>query len=153
MINRLYRDIAPPVIVLLVLLSGCSMFGGDSTDPLDNVREQVQAIVIDPGRVEMMLESVDRIDLLLIESADLLAEAAQRERTLFVDYDSTPQDYEALFSKTRHQRQRLQESILDAHLDFKVQTTADEWQVIRPVLADAVSARVESLLLTALDKR
>jgi len=153
MINLTYRDIAPPTIVFLVLLSGCSMFGGDPTDPMDKLREQVQAVVTDPGRAEMMLASVERVDLLLIESADLLAEAAQRERVLFVDFDSTPQDYEALFSETRRERRRLQQAILDAHLDIKAQATPDEWRVIRPAQADAVSAKIESLLLVALDQR
>lgn len=153
MINLPYRDIAPPAIVFLVLLSGCSLFGGDPTDPMDNLREQVQAIVTDPGRAEMMLASVDRIDQLLIESANVLGEAAQQERALFVDYDSTLQDYEALFAETRRERQRLQQAILDVHLEFKAQATPDEWQLIRPAQADAVSAKVESLFLAALDQR
>ena len=151
--NVLYRDIVPPTIVFLVLLSGCSMFGGDPTDPMDELREQVQSVVTDPDRAVMMLDSVERIDLLLIESVDLLAEAAQRERVLFVDFDSMRQDYEALFSETRRERRRLQQAILDAHLDIKAQSTPDEWQVIRPVQADAVSAKIESLLLVALDQR
>ena len=40
---------------------------------MENLREQVQAIVTDPERAETMLASVDRMDKLLIESADLLA--------------------------------------------------------------------------------
>ena len=151
--NVLYRDIVPPTIVFLVLLSGCSMFGGDPTDPMDELREQVQSVVTDPDRAVMMLDSVERIDLLLIESVDLLAEAAQRERVLFVDFDSMRQDYEALFSETRRERRRLQQAILDAHLDIKAQATPDEWQVIRPAQADAVSAKIESLLLVALEQR
>ena len=153
MINLTYRDIALPIIVFLVLLSGCSMFGGDSTDPMDRLREQIQAAVTDQDRAEMMLASVEGIDLLLIESADLLVEAAQRERVLFVDFDSTPQDYEAFLSDTRRERRRLQQAILVAHLDIKAQATPDEWQVIRPAQADAVSAKIESLLLVALDQR
>ena len=153
MINLTYRDFAPTTIVFLVLLSGCSMFGGDSTDPMDRLREQIQAAVTDQDRAEMMLASVEGIDLLLIESADLLVEAAQRERVLFVDFDSTPQDYEAFLSDTRRERRRLQQAILVAHLDIKAQATPDEWQVIRPAQADAVSAKIESLLLVALDQR
>jgi hypothetical protein len=140
-------------VALLVLLSGCSMFGGDSSDPMDNLREQVQAVVTDPERAETILLSIDRMDQLLIESAELLAKAAQAERALFVDYDSTPRDFETLFSETRGDRQRLQESILDVHLDIKAQATPDEWQMIRPVQADAVSAKIGSLMLAALDQR
>ena len=150
LINRISVCLA---VGLFVLLSGCSMFGGDSTDPMDNLREQVQAIVPDPERAETILLSIDRMDQLLIESAELLAKAAQAERALFVDYDSTPQDFEALFSETRGDRRRLQESILDVHLGIKAQATPDEWQMIRPVQANAVSAKVGSLVLAALDQR
>jgi hypothetical protein len=63
------------------------------------------------------------------------------------------QDYEALFAETRRARQRLQQAILDVHLEFKAQATPDEWQLIWPAQANAVSAKVESLLLAALDQR
>jgi hypothetical protein len=138
-------------VALLVLLSGCSMFGSDSSDPMDSLREQVQAVVTDPERAETILLSIDRMDQLLIESAKLLAKAAQAERALFVDYDSTSQGFEALFSETRGDRQRFQESILEVHLGIKAQATPDEWEIIRPVQAVAVSAKVESLVLAALD--
>ena len=138
---------------LFVLLSGCSMFGGDSTDPMDNLREQVQAIVPDPERAETILLSIDRMDQLLIESAALLAKTARAERALFVNYDSTPMDYRTLFSETRRDRQRLQEAILDVHLAIKARTTPGEWQMIRPVQANAVSAKVGSLVLAAMNQR
>ena len=144
---------APLAVALLVLLSGCSMFGGDSPDPMENLRDQVQTVVTDPKRAETILALVDRMDQLLIESANLLAKTSQAERTLFIDYDSTAQEFEALFSETRRDRQRLQESILDVHLGIKAQATPDEWQVLRPVQASAVSAKVESLVLAALGQR
>ena len=62
-------------------------------------------------------------------------------------------DYKTLFSETRRDRQRLQEAILDMHLAIKAQTTPGEWQMIRPVQANAVSEKVESLLLAALNQR
>ena len=147
------RNSAYFAMVLLVLLSGCSMFGGDSTDPIENLREQVRAVVTDPTRAQDMLATVDRIDQLLVESADILADAAQQERRLFADYDSTPRDYEKLFMEASRERQRLQQTILAAHLEFKSIATPGEWQAIRPVQVNAVSARVESLLLAAIDKR
>ena len=147
------RNSAYFAMVLLVLLSGCSMFGGDSTDPIENLREQVRAVVTDPTRAQDMLATVDRIDRLLIESADILADAARQERWLFADYDSTPRDYEKLFMEASRERQRLQQTILAAHLEFKSIATLGEWQAIRPVQVNAVSARVESLLLAAIDKR
>ena len=148
-----FRNTASLAVALIFLLSGCSMFGGNSSDPMENLREQVQAVVTDPERAKTILELVDRMDQLLIESADLMAKTSQAERTLFIDYDSTAQEFEALFSETRRDRQRLQESILDVHLGIKAQATPDEWQVLRPVQASAVSAKVESLVLAALGQR
>jgi hypothetical protein len=148
-----FSGIAFTVTSLFLLFAGCSTIGGDPIDPMENLREQVQAIVTDPERAETMLASVDRMDKLLIESADLLAKTVQAERVLFIDYDSTPQDFETLFSETRRDRQRLQEAILDVHLAIKAQATPGEWQVIRPAQADAVSARVELLVMAALDQR
>jgi allophanate hydrolase subunit 1 len=130
------------------------LFGGDSPDdPMDELRKQVQAVVTDPERAETILASVHRMDQLLTESAALLVKAAQEERALFVKYDSTPMDYRTLFSETRRDRQRLQEAILDMHLAIKAQATPGEWQMIRPVQANAVSAKVESLVLAALNQR
>ena len=119
---------------------------------MDELRKQVQAVVTDPARAETILASVHRIDQLLTESAALLVKAAQEERALFVNYDSTPMDYRTLFSETRRDRQRLQEAILDVHLAIKAQATPGESQMIRPVQANAVSEKVESLLLAALNQ-
>ena len=88
-------------------LSACSMFGGDVTDPLKDLREQVLSTVHDQERADAMLVSLGRLDQLLIESAELMAEAAGQERILFADYDSTPQDFEALFTDVSRRRQDL----------------------------------------------
>ena len=107
-------------------LSACSMFGGDVSDPLEDLREQVLSTVHDQERADAMLVSLGRLDQLLIESAELMAEAAGQERILFADYDSTPQDFEALFTDVSRRRQDLQEAMLDVHLEFKAQATAEE---------------------------
>jgi hypothetical protein len=148
-----FRNTASLAVALIVLLSGCSMFGGVSPDPMENLREQVQAVVTDPERAKTILELVDRMDQLLIESADLVAKTSQAERALFIDYDSTPQEFESLFSETRRDRQRFQKAILDVHLAIKAQATSDEWQVVRPAQASAVSAKVHFLVMAALDQR
>ncbi len=134
-------------------LSACSMFGGDVTDPLEDLREQVLSTVHDQERADAMLVSLGRLDQLLIESAELMAEAAGQERILFADYDSTPQDFEALFTETSRKRQDLQEAMLDVHLEFKAQATAEEWATILPLHANAVSMRVQSLVVAATNER
>ncbi len=140
-------------IALAVLsLSACSMFGGGS-DPLEDLREQVLSTVHDQERADAMLAALDQLDQLLIESADLLAEAVRQERALFADYDSTPGDFEALFTETSRERQNLQDAILDAHLEFKTEATAEEWQTILPVHANAIAMRIDSLVTAAMNER
>jgi hypothetical protein len=65
----------------ILSLSACSLFGG--SDPLADLREQVRSTVHDQERADAMLASVDQLDQLLLESAELLVEVAQRERLLF----------------------------------------------------------------------
>lgn len=132
-------------------LSACSLFGGD--DPFIELREQVRSTVHDQQRAEAMLASVDELDQLLLESAKLLADVARRERVLFVDYDSTQRDFDVLFSEVARERRLLQEKMLDSHLEFKSRTTAEEWEVILPVHANAVASRIQSLVLAAMNDR
>jgi hypothetical protein len=87
---------------------------------------------------------------LIVEIADVLIDAARQERALFRDYDSTQQDFESLFEETYRERVNLQQAILALHLDFKSQASADEWRVLLPAQAKAVSERIESLVLTAI---
>ena len=141
------------VVVAVLSLSACSMFGSDDSDPLIDLREHVQSTVHDSDRADAMLVSLDQLDQLLIESAKLLVEVAQQESVLFADYDSTPQDFQAIFSETSRKRQELQKAMLDVHLVFKARATPEEWASILPVHASAVSMRIESLVIAATTER
>lgn len=145
---------APRLVIVLTVLSmsGCSFFGSGG-DPLEVLRAEVESKVLDEERAEAMLALLDQMDALLIESAELLAEAARQERAHFVNYDSTPQDFEALFSDTSRKRRDLQEAMLDAHLEFKGKATEKEWASLLPVHVSAVSARINSLVKAAIDER
>ena len=150
MANSVICRLALLVCVLsILLLTGCGLFG-DRDDPIDILREEVRLTVTDAERAEKMLATVDRIEQLLDESAESLSEAVRQERKLFRDYDSTPQDYEAFFARATSERQRIQEALLDAHIEFKANATAEEWQVLLPVHANAISMRVEALVTAAL---
>ncbi len=141
------------IVAGALLLSACSMFGGDVSDPLDDLREQVRSTVRDSERADAMLASLDQLDQLLIESAKLVVDAARQERVLFANYDSTPQDLQAFFSEASRERQGLQKAMLDIHLEFKARATPDEWTSILPVHASAISARIESLVIAAKAER
>ncbi len=141
------------VIALAVLsISGCALFGSGG-EPLEVLRNEVLLKVHDVDRAEAMLADIDNLDSLLMQSAELLAEAARKERALFFDYDSTPEDFEALFSDTAHKRQDLQEAMLDVHLAFKSKSTAEEWESLLPIHASAVAARINSLVKVAIEDR
>ncbi len=148
------RNIAAAFFGLcIVLLNGCSLFGGEPDDPMDYLREQVRTTVLDENRAESMITTVDQIDDMIVEIADLLVDAAQQERALFRDYDSTQQDFESLFADTYRQRKDLQKAILALHLEFKSQASADEWRVLLPAQAKAISERTESLVLASIAER
>lgn len=140
------------IVFAIASMSGCAFFGSGG-DPLEVLRNEVSAKVHDEERAEAMLADIDKLDGLLAQSAELMADAAQQERALFVNYDSTPGDFEALFSKTSRKRQEIQEAMLDVHLEFKAKATADEWESILPVHTSAVAARINSLVNDAIDER
>ena len=69
-----------------------------------------------------MLDSVDNIDRLLIESATFMRDAALRERNLFLDYDSTRADYEALLDDLeKNFSARTKAMLLDDRSDLNVE--------------------------------
>lgn len=138
--------------IAALALSACSLFERGA-NPIEYLREQVQATVADAERSEAMLACVDRLDALMIESATLLAESARAERRLFRDYDSTPEDFARLGADTSLERRRLQQAILDAHLEFKRQTTEDEWATLAVAETRAVTARARMLIADSVAQR
>jgi len=145
--------IAATLGLSVVALHGCSLFGSEPNDPMGHLREQVRMTISDKNRADAMITTVDQMDVLIVEIADVLIDAARQERALFRDYDSTQQDFESLFEEAYRERKNLQQAILALHLDFKSQASADEWRVLLPIQAKAVSERTESLVLTAIAER
>jgi len=123
----------------------CSTFKGDPGNPMDGLREQVAASVLDEERAQSILSSVDRIDELLAESTNILVQAQNNERVLFLNYDSTREEYQALMASERGERREVQEQILALHLSIKSQATAEEWGELRPVMVDVVASRIEAM--------
>jgi hypothetical protein len=146
---RVMKKVKLLFFLLLPGLASCSMFGGESADPLDELRTQIIETVLDAERADLMLASVDRLDKLLIESADILTDSAQKERELFRDYDSTPEDFRAVIAAASGERRRVQQALLDVHLSMKSNATAAEWDAISPVQVSVVASRVESLVNAA----
>lgn len=148
---RLVRITVGAVGFLSLFLAGCQLFGGDSTDPMEELRDQVRTTVSDSIRSSAMLASVDSIDHLLIESATFMREAAVQERDLFLDYDSTREDYADFFSAAQIERLSLQKQLLAAHLEFKSHATPGEWEILSRTQAHAVSTKIGDLLGHALE--
>lgn len=145
------RIVLGVIALLVLLLAGCELIGGGSADPIEELRDQVRSSVSDEDRSRAMLKSIDEIDRLLFESAAVMSDAASRERILFLDYDSTRDDYANLFSETRQKRKKLQQKLLAAHLDFKSHTTPEEWEMLSSAQANAVTTRLAALLGRSLE--
>ena len=153
MIRQKTHKVTTLGIALAVLtMFGCSLFGSGDW-PLEVLRNEVLSTVNDEKRAEAMLADIDVLDQLLLESAELIAEAARQERELFIDYDSTPQVFETIFSDTARRRQDLQEAMLDAHLAFKAKAKAEEWEILLPIHASAISARINLMVNAAINER
>ena len=136
-------------VIVASLVSACSLFGSPA-NPLDPLRDAITTQVSDPVRSQAMLESLERSDQLMLRSAKVLADGAEAHRALFADYESTPNDFEALFESVSNERRELQRQLLDEHIRFKNIPTADEWAVLADIHSRAVNARAEALARSAL---
>ena len=138
--------------VLGLALSSCQLFGGASDDPMQELREQVRTTVTDPEREGRMLESIDQMDYKLEELATQFANLIKQKRALLKNYDSTRDDLETLLIDGSYDRQRLQRSLLEIHIQFKSFLTEEEWDLILPVQTRAVVSKSEQLVAAALDR-
>ena len=146
------RSASAITLVLLtaaLLLSACSLLDR-SGNPLDSLREAIVETVADEARAEAMLASLERSDQLMLQSAKALADGAEAQLALFADYDSTPEDFQALFDTTSGARRELQQELLQEHINFKTMATAEEWVSLAGVHSRAVNARAEALTRSAL---
>lgn len=138
--------------VLGLALSSCQLFGGASDDPMQELREQVRTTVTDAEREGRMLESIDQMDYKLEELATQFANLIKQKRALLKNYDSTRDDLETLLIDGSYDRQRLQRSLLEIHIQFKSFLTEEEWDLILPVQTRAVVSKSEQLVAAALDR-
>jgi hypothetical protein len=135
---------------IILLLAACTLQGscalfGKHGNPLDELRQAISVTVADPARASAMLESLERSDQLMLRSAKLLADGAAAQIELFVDYDSTPAQFQALFEQVSNARRELQEALLREHIVFKKTATADEWAALVGIHTRAVNARANAL--------
>jgi hypothetical protein len=146
------RNANTNILVLLtaaLLLSACSLLDR-SGNPLDALREAIAETVVDEARAQAMLASLERSDQLMLQSAKALADGAEEQLALFVDYDSTPEAFQALYDKTSGARRKFQQDLLQEHINFKNMATAEEWASLAGVHSRAVNARAEALTRSAL---
>jgi hypothetical protein len=139
------RFVAITVVLAACMLQGsCALFGKHG-NPLDELRQAIRDTVADPARTTAMLESLERSDQLMLRSARLLADGAAAQIELFVDYDTTPAQFQALFEEVSSARRELQEALLREHIVFKNTATAGEWAALVGIHTRAVDARADAL--------
>jgi hypothetical protein len=142
MLKRLFTI---TVLLAACMLQGsCTLFGKHGNS-LDELRQAISDTVADPARAAAMLESLERSDQLMLRSAKLLADGAAAQIELFVDYDTTPAQFQALFEQVSNARRELQEALLREHIVFKNTATAGEWAVLVGIHTRAVNARSDAL--------
>jgi hypothetical protein len=134
---------------LAALLASCNPFrqgaAGNLVEVLQqNVRDEITAVIPEVDRRDAMLDTLDEFQALMTESEALLRQFSRREREMFADYDSTAQDYSALFATTREERRALQVEMLRVHLSLKEMATDEEWPPIAAAQSRAVSERVRA---------
>ena len=132
------------LFVTSLLAGACALFGSHG-NPLDELREAISDVVDDPSRAASMLESLERSDQLMLRSAKLLADGAIAQRELFVEYETTPAQFQDLFEQVSNARRRLQDELLREHIVFKRTATPDEWAALIEIHTRAVNARAEAL--------
>lgn len=147
---RTYRALT--LAVSSLALSSCQLFGGASGDPMQELREQVRTTATDAEREGQMLESIDQMDYKLEELATQFANLMKQKRALLKNYDSTRDELETLLIDGSYDRQRLQRSLLEIHIQFKSFLTEEEWDLILPVQTRAVVSKSEQLVAAALDR-
>ena len=140
------------LLALALCLGGCQLLGIGSDDPMNELRDEVRATVSDPDRVTRLLATIDRMDDELAEYAEQFAILMKQKRALFADYDSTRGQFEALLGEGARESQRMQRSLLQVHLEFKSFLDEDEWGAILPVQGRAVAAKMERLVVAALER-
>jgi hypothetical protein len=118
---------AAAALPLLLLLGACSSPEGEGEAPRDDLASRVQAVVVDPERAE---RAVALIEGMVEESVafSLSVARAQRElSTLGESYDSTAEQFEAVYEDVRAERRRHSERNIDRSLELREVVTDDEW--------------------------
>jgi uncharacterized protein with von Willebrand factor type A (vWA) domain len=116
------------VIALAVVLCGCSARKKASVDPFDALRTEVAGQVADPSRAEKMQSAVEKQEAAMDELLQLSTRKAEALAALVGDYDSSREEFDALFAEYFRDRRLIVERMFAAHLELKALATEEEWK-------------------------
>ena len=133
----------------LLCLAGCSrepkptaleVAGG----ALQKLRSAVAREVKDPERAKQGARLIDEIGRLLAEvDADVNAHN-DAIRTLNADYDATEAAFRAAFRQFNAKRNEQQQRVLDINQRAKALLTAEEWERLGAVSAEALERAIQA---------
>jgi hypothetical protein len=135
--------------LFLLCLAGCSREPKPTAleiagEALQKLRSAVVREVRDPQRAKQGAGLIDEIGRLLSEvDADLKAHN-DGMRTLNADYDATEAAFRAAFRQFNAKRNARQQRLLDINQRAKSLFTAEEWERLGAVSAEALESAIQA---------
>ena len=135
--------------VVLICVAGCARDPKPTaleiaSGALQKLRSAVVREVRDPERAKQGARLIDEIGRLLAEvDADVNAHN-DAIRTLNADYDATEAAFRAAFRQFNAKRNERQQRVLDINQRAKALLTAEEWERLGAVSAEALESAIQA---------
>ena len=123
---------------LILALGACSAPEGDAGAPEEDLASKVQAVVIDPNRAERALALIEGM---LEDSIAFSLSVARAQRELSAlghGYDSTREQFAAVYEGVRAERRRSSARIIDRSIELRTVVTSDEWGALVDVVVGSL---------------
>lgn len=115
------------LLALLLVTAGCSGSKPPS-DPVDDLRAEIDVQVGDSRRAAEISSAVDEFEAALHDLLEMTGEQQEILASLVADYDSPRGDFDEFFAEYLGKRQPFIDRMLAAHLDLKNLATDEEWE-------------------------
>ena len=129
--------IATVAAIMFLFGSSGGMFGTLTTKYAE---KPIKNIIIDEGRREMALKSLSLLNDDIDEFNKQISDAEEQFSSLVKNYNSTPEDFNKLFSTTFAERQEQIDNIWKQRSDMLTNIKPEEW---KKIIASAESAAQE----------
>ena len=119
--------IAATILAIFLLMGGSSMFG----DIMSNyIEDPIEAIIAEEDRRELALDAHDDLEDAIKNFNKQVSEDMEKLNELVENYESTPQEFDQLFSGAFARRGQEVETIWQRRSAMLAHIKADEWPAI-----------------------